>query len=283
MIVSGQADARFCSFSAIAACFRPTALLDFAAVGQRTSSRRASILEALGRAGFVEVARLKEELGCSEATVRRDLEYLQRAGYLQRTHGGAIVDGDRELPFPTKAQTMVAEKERIAEAAVALAGDARAIGLTGGTTTQQIARRLAQRTGLTIVTNAINIAMEFADTDNRVIVTGGELRGRTFELVGPLAEPVASQINLDLIFVGVDGVSPEGGLTTHHPIEARTNRVLIERAAKTVVVTDHLKLGRRTFAQIAPLELADVVVTDSGADPRVTAELERAGAAVVLA
>jgi DeoR/GlpR family transcriptional regulator of sugar metabolism len=176
---------------------------------------------------------------------------------------------------------MEEEKRRIARKAASLVREGQAVGLTGGTTTEHVARALGARQGLTVVTNALTVAMALAESDAHVIVTGGELRGRTFELVGPLAEPVAAQVHLDIMFVGVDGMSPEGGLTTHNPIEARVNRVLLERARDVIVVTDHTKLGRKTFAQIAPIEAADTLITDSGAEDWMVEELRRLGLDVV--
>jgi DeoR/GlpR family transcriptional regulator of sugar metabolism len=246
-----------------------------------TSARRAGILDVLSRDGFVDVANLQKEFGCSEATIRRDLVHLQHGGYLQRTHGGAISNNARELPFRTKLGTMAEAKQRIAKAAAGFVGEGQAIGFTGGTTTQQVARKLASRSGLTVVTNAMTVAMELADSDMRVVITGGELRRQTYELVGPLAEPVASQIHLDLIFVGVDGLSLDDGLTTHNPIEARINRVLIDRSSKVIVVTDHTKLGRKTFAQIAPVGVVSVLVTDVDAAEDQTTDFEKAGIRVI--
>ena len=247
------------------------------------SSRRGAILDLLTRNGFVDVPGLQRALGCSEATIRRDLDLLQREGRLRRTHGGAVLDGHRERALTIRVAEKVEEKEAIARAAVEMVPDFAAVGIGGGTTTQHVARALAGRPGLTVVTNAINIAAELAGKPIRIIVTGGELRANTYELVGPLAEPTASQLHLDLIFVGVDGLSVEGGLTTHDPVEARVDRVLIDRANEVVVVADHSKLGRKTFACIAPLEVAHTLVTDRQADPEVVRELERAGLRVIVA
>lgn len=244
--------------------------------------RQSAILDLLSRDGFVDIAGLQRELGCSEATVRRDLEQMQRAGLLRRTHGGAVAESPHELPFAAKLREMAPAKGQIAARAATLVEDGHAVGFTGGTTTFEVARALISRTGLTAVTNAVNIAMELAASDIRVIVIGGELRGQTYELVGPLAEPLLEQIHLDIAFVGVDGLSVGGGLTTHNPTEARTNRVLLSRAARVVVVTDHTKLGRKTFAQIAPLEGGQVLITDDDAPPALVEEIRAAGMEVIL-
>jgi len=246
-----------------------------------TSARQASILEILARDGFADVGNLKKLLGCSEATVRRDLVHLQRAGYLRRTHGGAISNNVRELPFRAKLGTMAEAKQRIAQAAAGSVGEGQAIGFTGGTTMQQVARRLASRTDLTVVTNALTVAMELAASDTRVIIIGGELRRQTYELVGPFAELVAAQIHLDLTFVGVDGLSLDGGLTTRNPMEAKINRVLIDCSSEVTVVTDHTKLGRDAFAQIAPLGMVSTLITDVDAAEEQTTDFEEAGVRVI--
>jgi DeoR family transcriptional regulator, aga operon transcriptional repressor len=242
-----------------------------------TSARQASILEILARDGFADVGNLTRLLGCSEATVRRDLVRLQRAGYLRQTHGGAISNNVRELPFRAKLGTMAEAKQRIAQAAAGSVGEGQAIGFTGGTTMQQVARKLASRTDLTVVTNALTVAMELAASDTRVIIIGGELRRQTYELVGPFSEPVAAQIHLDLMFVGVDGLSLDGGLTTRNPMEAGINRMLIDCSSEVTVVTDHTKLGRDAFAQIAPFGVVSTLITDMGAAEEYTTDFEKPG------
>lgn len=246
-----------------------------------TTNRRNAIRDLLTEKAFASVPALCMRFECSESTIRRDLEYLEREGFLRRTHGGAVLEAAGELPFGVKAIAMEDEKRRIAQQAAALVREGQAVGLNGGTTTEHVARELARKCGLTVVTNALTVAMALADSDAHVIVTGGELRGRTFELVGPLAEPVATQVHLDVMFVGVDGVSPEGGLTTHNPIEARVNRVLLERARYVIAVADSTKLGRTTFAQIAPIKAAHTLITDAGAEDCMVQELRRIGLDVV--
>jgi DeoR family transcriptional regulator of aga operon len=252
-------------------------------MAKSTVERRTAILDQLAREGFVRVADLRDQFGCSEATIRRDLGHLERSGYLQRAHGGAFSDGQREMPVSSRLGTMAEAKQKIAHAAAALVNEGDAVGLTGGTTTQQVARELARGGPVTVVTNALNVAMELMRADVRLVVVGGELRERSLELVGPLAEPVAEQIHLDLLFAGVDGISAAGGITTHNPLEARVNGVLIERSQRVVVVADHTKLGRATFADIAPIESVSDLVTDSAADEKLVEELTEAGVNVIRA
>jgi len=247
----------------------------------RRSERLGAILEELSNGGSVAVADLCDRLGVSAATVRRDLELLEDQRLLSRTHGGAVAHGVLyELPLRYKAARHEDEKRRIALAAVARIPEGAAIGLTGGTTTTEVARALVERQRLTVVTNALNIASELAVRPNiKLVVTGGYARSESYELVGPIAEQGLADLHLDLVFLGVDGISARDGLTTHHEVEAHTNRALLERANVVVVVADGSKLGEVAFARICPIAAVHELIT-SGADPSAVAALREAGLAV---
>jgi DeoR family transcriptional regulator of aga operon len=248
------------------------------------AERLEAILEGLSADGSVAVAMLMERFGVSAATIRRDLDLLERQHLLTRTHGGAVAQGVLyELPLRYKASRHEAEKRRIAEAAVARVAEGAAVGLTGGTTTTEVARALADRQRLTVVTNALNIASELAIRPNiKLVVTGGYARAESYELVGPLAVQSLSGLHLDIVFVGADGISRSDGLTTHHEVEADTNRALIERAKRVIVVADGSKLGRVAFAQICPIEMAHELITDRQADTDEVAELRDSGLTVTV-
>ena len=158
-----------------------------------------------------------------------------------------------------------------------------AIGMTGGTTTTECARALSDRRRLTVVTNSLNIASELAVRPNlKLVVTGGVARPESYELVGPLAEASLSGLYLDIVLVGVDGIAVGAGLTTHHEVEAHTNRALIARARRVVVVADSSKIGQIAFARICGLEAVHEVISDTGADRSEVAALRAAGATVTL-
>ncbi|HEY5859898.1 MAG: DeoR/GlpR family DNA-binding transcription regulator [Actinomycetota bacterium] len=249
----------------------------------RQSERLSAILEALANDGSVGVADLATQLDVSAATVRRDLEFLEHQRMLTRTHGGAVAQGVLyELPLRYKSARHQEEKKRIAAEAATRVADGVAIGLTGGTTTTEVARAVIDRQRLTVVTNALNIASELAIRPNlKLVVTGGHARPESYELVGPLAEQALAGLNLDVVFLGVDGISPTAGITTHHEVEAHTNLALIERARHVVVVTDSSKIGLVAFAQICPIDRVHEVITDAGADRGLLAELREAGVDVV--
>jgi DeoR family transcriptional regulator, aga operon transcriptional repressor len=248
----------------------------------RKAERFGRILELLAGDGSVAVGDLARDLGVSEATIRRDLRALDEQRLLARSHGGAVAQGTLyELPVRYRTGRQSEEKRQIARAARDRVPDGAVVALTGGTTTTEVARAISDREGLTIVTNALNIAAELAVRPNlKLIVTGGVARSASYELIGPLAESSLEQLNVDLAFVGVDGLDPEAGLTTHHEIEAAVNNALITRARRAIVVADSSKLGQTALARICPLAKVHELITDAGADRSLVAALEDGGLTV---
>src|ERR1700760_3455523 len=249
------------------------------------SARLSAILDRLASGGTVDVPALAKELAASPATIRRDLATLERQRLLQRTHGGAGAHGvSYELPLAHKGVRFAEEKRRIAAAAAAMVTEGMAVVLTGGTTATEVARALADRPRLTIVTNALNIAAELGVRPNiKLIVTGGLARSQTFELSGPIAEASLAGLTLDVAFIGVDGVDAVAGCTTHEEVEAHTNQVMIRHAQRAVLVADSSKIGRVTFARICPVRDVSELITDEGADAAAVRALTEAGIEVTLA
>jgi DeoR family transcriptional regulator of aga operon len=246
----------------------------------RQEDRLGLILQELNQHGSVGVSALAEQLDVSEASVRRDLHLLEQQKLLTRTHGGAVASGVLyELPMRYRGGQHYDAKRAIAQCVAGLLpADVSSIGLNGGSTTTEVARAIATRGGLRVVTNALNIASELAVRANiELVVCGGSARAESYELVGPLAELVLANLNLDIAVIGVDGVSPKAGFTTHHEVEAHTNRALVRAADRVVVAADSSKLGKRGFARICEISAASDIVTDSGADAGAVAELERLG------
>ncbi|MDH6109429.1 DeoR family transcriptional regulator of aga operon [Kitasatospora sp. MAP12-15] len=229
------------------------------------ADRTARILDHIAKEGSADVHALTELLSVSGATIRRDLQSLHEQGLLHRTRGGAVTGTvNLELPLRHRAGRQQSEKRRIALAAAALVPDGAVVGMTGGTTVTEIARVLAERSGLTIVTNAVNIAADLiVRSDIRLVVVGGNARTASYELVGPAAERMLSQYHLDIAFIGVDGLTASEGCTTHDEMEAHTDRAFLRSSARSVVVADNTKIGRVTFAEICPLSDIDDLVTDT--------------------
>ncbi|MER6459212.1 DeoR/GlpR family DNA-binding transcription regulator [Streptomyces sp. NPDC048409] len=253
-------------------------------------ARWKALLELLVERGRLDVEDAAAELAVSAATIRRDLDQLAEQQMLVRTRGGAVVHGvSYELPLRYKTARQATEKERIARAVAELVAPGEAVGLTGGTTTTEVARALAVRadlaTGspaLTVVTNALNIANELAVRPQfKIVVTGGVARPQSYELVGPLADGVLGQITLDVAVLGVVAFDARHGAAAHDEAEAAINRLLCERAARVVVAADSSKLGGRAFARICAAELVDTLVTDAAAEPEAVRAFEEAGVRVM--
>jgi DeoR family transcriptional regulator of aga operon len=250
----------------------------------RQSDRFNHIIKQLSVQGSVAVGDLVDDMDVSAATIRRDLALLEQQRLLARTHGGAVAHGVLyELPLRYRSGRHGEEKLRIAAEAASRVTEGTAVGLTGGTTTTEVARAIVATPRLTVVTNSLNIASELAVRPNlKLVVTGGVARAESYELVGPLAESVLSGLNLDLVLVGVDGISARAGLTTHHEVEAHTNRALIDRASVVIVVADSSKLGVVAFAQICELGRVTEVITDAAATAEAVAELTGEGVRVTV-
>lgn len=231
--------------------------------------RRSLILEAVEKAGEITIPEVMERYECSEATARRDLNVLAEEGRLIRTIGGARSTGSvlPEMSFREKETLLPDIKETLAVKAASFIEEGDIIGLTGGTTTFHIARQIKNRSNITVVTNAVNIAMELAESDAiQTVLTGGVLRSKSYEMCGPLAESVLKKLNIGKMFVGIDGISLDEGLTTYSELEAQIGSLMIQRAKQTIVVFDNTKVNRTSLFTLAPLSAVHRCITDKELD-----------------
>ncbi|MDE1160904.1 MAG: transcriptional repressor AgaR [Acidobacteriaceae bacterium] len=255
-----------------------------AAQNMLIGERRQHVMRLLERDGRVLVSELSTQLGISPITIRKDLDYLESKGLVERTHGGALAPQKTAMldrPLKEKESQQTREKQLIAEAAASLVQEGQCVLLDSGTTTTAVAKELRRFSNLTIVTNALNIAAELSDTDFDIILIGGNLRKNAFSLVGPLAEDVLREIHADILFLGVDGFDVETGITTPSVQEARVNRVMANVSRKVVAVCDSTKFSRRSLALIIPPSAVHKVITDSNIDAKTKQALEAAGVSVV--
>jgi DeoR family transcriptional regulator, aga operon transcriptional repressor len=230
-----------------------------------SEERRRATLELLQSDGRVLVRDLAKRFHTSLITIRKDLEFLHHQGQLVRTHGGALpvkTGALMDSSLQEKERMHRPEKMRIAAAAARMIGTGQVIILDSGTTTTAIARSCRHSKNLTVITNAINIAAELADSQVEVILTGGVLRKNSFSLVGPLAEDTLRKLSADLLFLAVDGFDVNYGLTTPNLLEARVNRAMAESARRTIVVCDSSKFGRRSLSLILPTSAIHETITD---------------------
>jgi DeoR family fructose operon transcriptional repressor len=248
--------------------------------------RRVETLQRARRDGRVEVAALAQEWGLTAETVRRDLTALEQQGLVRRVHGGAI-PMERvafEPNVSVRAESMREEKDRIARAALAQLPEEGAILLDAGTTTQRLAELLPPRQQLTVVTNSLAIALTLVARPGLTLLTlSGRVRHETLAQVGAWALRDLEDILVDVAFIGTNGISVERGLATPNPEEAAVKRAMIKSARRVVVLADHTKVGTHSFCRFGSLGDVDVLITDSGVDQEVAAELEAAGPQVIRA
>ena len=253
--------------------------------GLLNEERRRAILAALNRDGRVLVKDLAAHFQVSQITIRKDLEVLQGRGLLHRTHGGALVPSSGALNDPSlqeKEKLHRTEKMRIAQAAVRLVEEGQSILLDSGTTTMAIARALRNFRKLTVITNAVNIAAELANSEIEVILTGGTVRKNSFSLVGPLAEETLRHLSADTLFLGVDGFDTRLGLSTPNLQEAKVNRVMVEISRHVVAVCDSSKFGRRSLSTIVPPNAIHHVITDKKISKMDIRNLKDTGVSITL-
>jgi DeoR family fructose operon transcriptional repressor len=248
--------------------------------------RQQHILDRARAAGRVEVNNLAEDLDVTPETVRRDLTILERHGVLRRVHGGGI-PVERlgfEPGLETRSERLVQEKERIAKAALPHLPEEGTVLFDAGTTTMRLAERLPHDHELTIVTNSLGIATAVAQRPNlSLYMLGGRVRGRTLAAVGSWVTTALQDVFVDVAFIGTNGLSAERGLTTPDQSEAAAKRAMIKAARRSVVLTDHTKIGVDHFSRFADLSDIAAVITDDGLDPETAAEIEAMGPEVVLA
>jgi DeoR family transcriptional regulator of aga operon len=244
--------------------------------------RLSQIVSTIVEAGTIDVLTLAEQFSVSHATIRRDLEVLEQQRLVSRTRGGASTHASfNDLPLTYKTARDAGEKRRIAQQALTLLDGARVIGMTGGTTVTEFARLLTGFEGLTIVTNALNVATHLvANPQFRVFAAGGEVRSSSQETVGPSAETFLASYNIDVAFIGVDGVHATG-CTTYDPVGARVNSVLHQRAKTTIVLADATKIRRVALAEVCPMSEVDVLITDARAPEDALDEIRAQGCRVL--
>ena len=233
------------------------------------TARRREIFHRILADGYVDAKTLSADLGVDASTIRRDLDSLAREGKVERTHGGArAVEGaGLEVPYALKKDVRREEKVAIAAVAAAMVSDGDSVVLDSGSTTYEVAVALRHKASLTVLTNDLRIAKYVAAfPDVRLLVSGGELLGSVYTLVGDHAVQFLSDYSADWAFLGADAVHPTAGITNTNTLEIPIKRAMIRSAEKAIVVTDHSKFGERALARVATLDEITSIVTDDGLD-----------------
>jgi DeoR/GlpR family transcriptional regulator of sugar metabolism len=231
-----------------------------------SATRAQEILDLLARHPEVGVIELTERFRVTAMTIRRDLDALERAGKITRTHGGAILTAPSVVAFEfnERRQTNLREKEALARAAAQWVEPGMTVILDTGTTTLAVAHALAGLRKLKVLTSSLAIASAlYAREGLELVLLGGQVSKNSPDLSGPLTEDNLRAFRAELAFVGADALDA-GGLYTSSQEIARVSRAILASAKQTVLVADSSKLGRTSFARFADWEMIDRVVMDDG-------------------
>ncbi|WP_411954569.1 DeoR/GlpR family DNA-binding transcription regulator [Alkalibacillus sp. S2W] len=226
------------------------------------------------------VLQLCDAFNVSESTIRRDLKELEQDHVIKRTHGGAIAleSVNFEPTVTEKSDRFLAEKQAIAKRAASYIQEGDTILIDAGTTTLPLVYEIKQFQSLTVVTNSVVHAELLKDSPQfEVIVPGGRLRHETQALVGPITDQTLSILHVDKAFIGTNGIDLEDGLTTPNLIEASTKQLMVQQASDAIVLADHSKFDKITFAKFADLSMIHHLITDNHVDDWYQTELDQIG------
>lgn len=254
-----------------------------------TRQRRELIAQKILEQGRVQVSELVEEFQLTDTSIRNDLSILEDMGLLRRVYGGAVSTSRsvQLAAYRTRMEHNREQKARIAAAAARRPTTGDIIMLDSGTTVQYLARKIPaemQRAGrLRIVTNSIPVLEEIGGwAPYNLLLLGGIFLPEHQATVGPETLDMMQQISATIAFLGCDGLTIDGGITSAHPLVAEVGRMMAERADQVIVLADSSKLGRAGFVPIIPIQQIDLLITDDEAAPEVVADLRQRGPEVIL-
>lgn len=250
------------------------------------TDRHQFILQRLHEEGRVDIQELSEAMQVSGVTVRKDLKLLEERKLLYRTRGGGTIDNPYaiEKPINEKEFINVEQKRKIARAALPLIGQTESIVIGSGTTVFELARCLNPTRRLFVITPALKVALELYDRPNvEVLQLGGLIHQSSASAAGSFAERILEDISCDMLFLGVDGIDLEFGLTISNLTEAGLNQKMIQLAQRVVIMADSSKFGRRGLGRICSLEQIHYIITDGGVASATVDQLEEKGVRVIIA
>lgn len=252
-----------------------------------TSERREQIIQRLRQQGSVQVNDLSALFGVSTVTIRNDLAFLEKQGIAVRAYGGALIcEGNTlniEPSLDDKSSLNTPLKRSIARTAAALIQPGHRVILDSGTTTYEIARMMRHHTDVIVMTNAMNVGNALLDAEGvTLFMTGGQLRRQSLSFYGDQAEQSLQNYHFDMLFLGVDAIDTELGISTHNEDEARLNRRMCDVVERIIVVTDSSKFNRSSLHKIIDTKKIDTVITDEGIPAESLKEMKKVGIEVIL-
>ena len=249
------------------------------------AQRHKLIIEELKRSGYVKVKELSEKLGVSEVTIRKDLKDLESKKMLYRNHGSAnsisSIIGERHIDEKEKIQ--IEEKSRIAKAANDLLEQDDKIIIASGTTLLAFAREITEEKQLTVITSSVKVSLSLCYNPNiEVIQLGGIMRKNAASVIGYFAEDILKSLACNKLFIGVDGIDLDYGLTTSNLDEARINQEMLDVSQKIIVLCDSSKFGKRGFCKICDFDRIHHIITDANAPVNIVEMIREKGIEVTL-
>ena len=247
--------------------------------------RHSFILEQIKQKGYVKVQELSEALDVSEVTIRKDLKYLESKKALQRNHGSATkltsIISDKHIDIKEKLQ--MDEKIRIAKYANGLLEANDKIIIASGTTLLAFANAIDIQENITVITSSVKVSLALCYNPNiEVIQLGGSIRKNSVSVIGHYAETILTNLSCNKLFISVDGIDLENGLSTSDVSEARINQWMIEGSQRIIVLTDSTKFGKRGFCKICDIDRVHQIITDTNAPEHIVNRFREEGIEVTL-
>ena len=242
--------------------------------------RHAEILRLLNKNKQIKVQDLSIELQTSAVTIRKDLKLLEEKRLLFRTHGGASLESPyvNDRSVNEKEFINASKKAAIAKQAVKLISEDQYIILASGTTMLAMARMIKPLKKLTVVTSALNVAVELAKKENvEVLQLGGYIRPSSYSVIGHYSEIILKETACSKLFLSVDGLDLDYGLTTTNALEAHLNQQMIESAREIIVLVDSTKFGKKSFGRICGIEMIDHIITDKNIEQNIITKVKALG------
>lgn len=250
------------------------------------NERQQRILNLFDTEEFIKVNEISDALKVSAVTIRKDLSFLESKALLYRTHGGARKQSSFafEKNISEKEEVQVEQKIAIAKKAATLVRDHDFVILASGTTLHHLARNLLGFSKLTVLTSSLKVGLELCDNEKiDIIQLGGDVRKSSGSVVGPFSETILKQFSCNKLFLGVDGIDVDFGLSTSNAMEAHLNLLMINSADKVYILADSTKINKRGFGKICEIHKMDALITDSGISERDFATLSDLGIEVIIA
>ena len=250
------------------------------------TDRHQFILNKLREKGRVSIPQLIEEMKVSGVTVRKDLKLLEEKKLLFRTRGGGSMNNPYAVERPINEKEFIRseEKKKIAKAALSLIGHNDSIIIGSGTTVFELARHRNPERKLIVITPAIKVSLELCNRPNvEILQLGGMIHQSSSSSAGSFAEKILDDLSCGVLFLGVDGIDLEHGLTITNIVEASLHQKMMQMAHTVVILADSSKFDRRGIARIGSLDQADYIITDSAVPASTLSKIEKTGVRVIIA